>query len=272
MRAAAGRVKVYPLPCGRGRLAAASGVRDRPSTSGRGGDVASLSGPSVPHPCPSPTRERGRARAFSRPLGPRLESKRVTRDAAEPLEDKNNRFPGVPRPWARRLRPILRRGSCRLTPSRGRVAAASTCSSAPRPSRRSLMAAPQDEACLPRRRRTRLVVAGGQGSRDTSSRDALSRGGRPSHAPPGACRGTASPPPTEPGDHGGSLGEGEFRSSRLLFLVCQECRLRAAHSERMLFSMFFSSSGVISTCWLVSSGARLGLRDGLVARARIGAG
>ena len=41
------------------------------------------------------------------------------------------------------------------------------------------------------------------------------RSGRPSHGPPSPRRGTASPPPTGSGDHGGSLGEGECRETRI---------------------------------------------------------
>jgi len=45
------------------------------------------------------------------------------------------------------------------------------------------------------------------------------RSGRPSHGPPGPRRGTASPPPTGSGDHGGSLGGGErqeYKHSRTM--------------------------------------------------------
>src|SRR4051794_20645327 len=39
-----------------------------------------------------------------------------------------------------------------------------------------------------------------------SARIVKRRSGRPSHGPPGPRRGTASPPPTGSGDHGGFLG------------------------------------------------------------------
>jgi hypothetical protein len=44
---------------GEGRLTAARGMRDRPSTSGRSGSVARHSAQSFPHPC-SPDQVRGR--------------------------------------------------------------------------------------------------------------------------------------------------------------------------------------------------------------------
>jgi len=37
----------------------------------------------------------------------------------------------------------------------------------------------------------------------------------PEHGPPSPRRGTASPPPTGSGDHGGSLGEGEWTHVRI---------------------------------------------------------
>src|SRR5918998_3978533 len=69
---------------------------------------------------------------------------------------------------------------------------------------------------LPQRfARARLVVAGGRASEGAPSRGSLPKtsrrasSGRPSRVLPATRRGTASPPPTRPGDHGGSLGKGK---------------------------------------------------------------
>src|SRR5829696_3008150 len=63
------------------------------------------------------------------------------------------------------------------------------------------------------------------------------RSGRPSHGPPSPRRGTASPPPTGSGDHGGSLGGGETavkdffqkpRTAELFACLGRSCRPNAA--------------------------------------------
>src|SRR5688572_3981410 len=76
------------------------------------------------------------------------------------------------------------------------------------PPRPALLRCPSSEQCeaasgggrVLRRRRARLVVAGGQDLGPSLARWPPSDD-RPSRAPPGARRGTASPPPTSSGVH-----------------------------------------------------------------------
>jgi hypothetical protein len=175
--------RFFPPPCGEGQ---GWGV-PAPSL----GDVALTPPPGSAFGRVRPPRK-GEVRVCTRPIALAILPARVEIQEGDAGRrgttlETEDRFPGVPRHRALRL-------SADFTSRFWPVASLEV----------RLVDPPRPCSCQ-RRRRARLVVAGGQGSWDDPLRDVLRRSGRPSRASPDARRGTASPPPTRPGDHGGSL-------------------------------------------------------------------